>query len=101
MSARLKSYRRLSGSINYLCREFKIIIAMRPTVEKIKMMLGEGVPVEVPTAGFHFPELLELTQAAGNMETELTLVGLKNVDSKEYAQLRYAAKGKLRVRFVD
>lgn len=65
------------------------------------MMLVEGVPVEVPTAGFHFPELLELTQAAGNMETELTLVGLKNVDSKEYAQLRYAAKGKLRVRFVD
>lgn len=35
------------------------------------------------------------------METELTLVGLKNVDSKEYTQLRYAAKGKLRVRFVD
>lgn len=46
-------------------------------------------------------KLLELTQAAGNMETELTLVGLKNVDSKEYTQLRYAAKGKLRVRFVD
>lgn len=73
---------------------------MKPTVENIKTMLAEGVPVEVPTSGFHFAELLELAQTAGNMETELILVGLQNVNIKEYAQLRYAANGKLRVRFV-
>ncbi len=74
---------------------------MKPTLENIKKMLGDGIPVEVPTSGFHFAELLEITQVAGNMETELTLAGLKNVDSKEYAQLRYAAKGKLRIKFLD
>ena len=73
MSARLKTYRRLSGCINYLCREFKIIIAMKLTIGNLETILENGSALDVIPENMPIAEVRKLVRHARRLGANITL----------------------------
>jgi len=70
---RPKTYRRMSGRVDYLCREFKVIIAMKPTVENLKTILKNGSAIGVIPENLPIAEVRKLVRHARRHGASITL----------------------------
>lgn len=74
---------------------------MRIDTDNIAILLNDGIPVEVCASRFRHSQLLTMAQHAGMCETMLTICGIEKIGKDEYAQLRYAANGFLRIKVQE
>ena len=89
------------GGADYLCSEFKILIAMKKSYANIADLLRKGAHVKINSDDFRFSEISSFAQIAANNEAMLHIKVGDKLNSAELSDLAGSAKQFVLFDFTD